>query len=152
MRSGKRASTTRPTSSLRGIILADEDAKQMSAKRIWSTRTAFGAHITVQPDADPVRSPLHDVRQHAHAPPYRRNNAKFLFASFEAYFRTSRSHTQHTHRLGGARRDRTDDLMLAKHALSQLSYGPFPETREITFQVPSPSPRHAWVSGGPGRT
>ena len=24
----------------------------------------------------------------------------------------------------GARRDRTDDLMLAKHALSQLSYGP----------------------------
>src|SRR5271155_21815 len=26
--------------------------------------------------------------------------------------------------IGGARRDRTDDLMLAKHALSQLSYGP----------------------------
>ncbi|CAN0104764.1 unnamed protein product, partial [Phaeothamnion confervicola] len=33
-------------------------------------------------------------------------------------------------RLGGARRDRTDDLMLAKHALSQLSYGP--GRREIT--------------------
>ena len=33
---------------------------------------------------------------------------------------------------GGAERDRTDDLMLAKHALSQLSYSP-------------------WV-GGPGRT
>jgi hypothetical protein len=29
-----------------------------------------------------------------------------------------------TKRIGGARRDRTDDLMLAKHALSQLSYGP----------------------------
>ena len=27
-------------------------------------------------------------------------------------------------RLGGARRSRTDDLMLAKHALYQLSYGP----------------------------
>jgi hypothetical protein len=26
--------------------------------------------------------------------------------------------------VGGARRDRTDDLMLAKHALYQLSYGP----------------------------
>ncbi len=26
--------------------------------------------------------------------------------------------------LGGARRDRTDDLLLAKQALSQLSYGP----------------------------
>src|SRR3712207_5709790 len=28
---------------------------------------------------------------------------------------------------GGARRYRTDDLMLAKHALSQLSYGPLAE-------------------------
>ena len=27
-------------------------------------------------------------------------------------------------KFGGARRDRTDDLMLAKHALYQLSYGP----------------------------
>ena|ERR1700741_502630 len=27
---------------------------------------------------------------------------------------------------GGARRDRTDDLLLAKQALSQLSYGPVP--------------------------
>jgi hypothetical protein len=26
--------------------------------------------------------------------------------------------------VGGARRDRTDDLLLAKQALSQLSYGP----------------------------
>ena len=34
---------------------------------------------------------------------------------------------------GGARRDRTDDLMLAKHALSQLSYGPVPEDECFTF-------------------
>ena len=27
-------------------------------------------------------------------------------------------------KIGGARRDRTDDLLLAKQALSQLSYGP----------------------------
>ena len=33
---------------------------------------------------------------------------------------------------GGARRDRTDDLMLAKHALSQLSYGPVPEDECFT--------------------
>ena len=33
---------------------------------------------------------------------------------------TDREHTW----FGGARRDRTDDLMLAKHALYQLSYGP----------------------------
>ena len=41
------------------------------------------------------------------------------------------------HDIGGARRDRTDDLMLAKHALSQLSYGPEEGERE---------------SGGPGKT
>ena len=29
-----------------------------------------------------------------------------------------------SHASGGARRDRTDDLLLAKQALSQLSYGP----------------------------
>ena len=34
---------------------------------------------------------------------------------------------------GGARRDRTDDLMLAKHALSQLSYGPVPEDESYAF-------------------
>ena len=33
-------------------------------------------------------------------------------------------HPQPKAKRGGARRDRTDDLMLAKHALSQLSYGP----------------------------
>ena len=27
--------------------------------------------------------------------------------------------------IGGARRDRTDDLLRARQALSQLSYGPF---------------------------
>jgi hypothetical protein len=36
-------------------------------------------------------------------------------------------HAQPKAKRGGARRDRTDDLMLAKHALSQLSYGPVPE-------------------------
>src|SRR3954454_1250597 len=39
---------------------------------------------------------------------------------------------------GGARRDGTDDLMLAKHALSQLSYGPVPED-ECLFDQRSPS-------------
>src|SRR5215212_5939957 len=35
---------------------------------------------------------------------------------------------------GGDRRDRTDDLMLAKHALSQLSYGPIWALPEGTRQ------------------
>ena len=36
---------------------------------------------------------------------------------------------------GGARRDRTDDLMLAKHALSQLSYGPRLTARPNPFDA-----------------
>ncbi len=34
---------------------------------------------------------------------------------------------------GGARRDRTDDLLLAKQALSQLSYGPLSTRRSEPF-------------------
>ena len=34
-------------------------------------------------------------------------------------------------KVGGARRDRTDDLLLAKQALSQLSYGPGYEGRAL---------------------
>ena len=45
-------------------------------------------------------------------------------------------------KVGGARRDRTDDLMLAKHALSQLSYGPVPEDECFALDQ----------SGGPGKT
>ncbi len=43
---------------------------------------------------------------------------------------------------GGARRDRTDDLKLAKLALSQLSYGPDPErSSHLALRV---------ETGGPG--
>ena len=43
---------------------------------------------------------------------------------------------------GGARRDRTDDLMLAKHALSQLSYGPvFPRRPVFALWASPDTPR-----------
>ena len=43
---------------------------------------------------------------------------------------------------GGARRDRTDDLMLAKHALYQLSYGPSQSRqRELSFDPRRPGQR-----------
>ena len=54
-------------------------------------------------------------------------------------------------RAGGARRDRTDDLMLAKHALYQLSYGPnLEDWRKLRRAV---GDRHAARRAGrPGQT
>ena len=37
--------------------------------------------------------------------------------------------------VGGARRDRTDDLLNANQALSQLSYGPEADNRAVGHQV-----------------
>ena len=48
---------------------------------------------------------------------------------------------------GGARRDRTDDLLLAKQALSQLSYGPFRRVRGLRTEA-----AEATKVGGPGKT
>jgi hypothetical protein len=45
---------------------------------------------------------------------------------------------------GGADRDRTDDLKLAKLALYQLSYGPVNPGKQIKA--------HSKESGGPGRS
>ena len=39
--------------------------------------------------------------------------------------RITRNGYQTVQKIGGARRDRTDDLLRARQALSQLSYGPF---------------------------
>ena len=50
-----------------------------------------------------------------------------------------------TRQAGGARRDRTDDLLLAKQALSQLSYGP----GSRSSWLPGRSSRRA-KAGGPG--
>jgi hypothetical protein len=44
---------------------------------------------------------------------------------------------------GGARRDRTDDLLLAKQALSQLSYGPFRDQASVVSHQNSESNAHA---------
>ena len=54
----------------------------------------------------------------------------------------------HGCRAGGARRDRTDDLKLAKLALSQLSYGPDPLSEQ---RGGSDFPAHHEQSGGPGK-
>src|SRR5207237_8523726 len=61
--------------------------------------------------------------------------ARFPFGSCVAAPREARRAKR-----GGARRDRTDDLMLAKHALSQLSYGPI-------WAVPEGTRTARWMVG-----
>ena len=52
---------------------------------------------------------------------------------------------------GGARRDRTDDLMLAKHALYRLSYGPPGPEPKPTRPIWVPDPHEPPELVGPGR-
>src|SRR3974390_1524732 len=52
----------------------------------------------------------------------RLRSSSFAAAAFVSTGSPSRS--SEGAKAGGARRDRTDDLLLAKQALSQLSYGP----------------------------
>ena len=62
-------------------------------------------------------------------------------------FSTNLSASSRRHRrrkIGGARRDRTDDLLLAKQALSQLSYGP-PRTRRPDGTATPTIDWWAWV-------
>jgi hypothetical protein len=54
--------------------------------------------------------------------------------------RTGSPSAQHQ---SGARRDRTDDLMLAKHALSQLSYGPRLGEPNRPSHLPQPKAGHS---------
>ena len=100
------------------------------------------------PNSD--RSPLYDVRNPARASCEGRNVRSDVFADDfdETVCRSSIPS-------GGARRDRTDDLMLAKHALSQLSYGPVPEDECFTSVIETvPLSRETALdqSGGPGKT
>lgn len=87
-------------------------------------------HHRLAPSRDPSRTMPYSRCQTATCippdEPAFMENTKQIFADEQ--------HHPHSRELlltgsGGARRDRTDDLMLAKHALSQLSYGP--RSREL---------------------
>ena len=84
------------------------------------------------PNSD--RSSLYDVRYHARRYPSGQRVRSDVSRTTVEFSVIKPS--------GGARRDRTDDLMLAKHALSQLSYGPVPEDECSALDQ----------SGGPGKT
>jgi hypothetical protein len=105
-------SSKRLTKHLRGDPLAGIDVERTGSAR---------SRQPLRPSRCSERSSLHDVRHHA-PPQFPR-----AFSSRESIVRTDTNsflRTSLENPTGGARRDRTDDLLLAKQALSQLSYGP----------------------------
>ena len=77
-------------------------------------RTACAVAFIARPNSD--RSPLYDVRKPAALVTRTRLRNDVIADDV-----VEPTHGQTNQMVGGACRDRTDDLMLAKHALSQLS-------------------------------
>ncbi len=106
-------------------LLRDRTARR-AVKRAIDLGCGVGCSSSLQTTMR-IRSPLHDVRQPASRGSLRPDAIQNRLHGRAISQRDTiawRSTAVSTQRLGGARRDRTDDLMLAKHALSQLSYGP----------------------------
>ena len=116
------ASTDRKTS-----LLRDRPARR-AVKRAYRIWVSDAAHHCVQLRIDllfTMSDNLHRVIED------RRDTNSSSWTSCFGFYEHADRHDQpllHSKSLetwlGGARRDRTDDLLLAKQALSQLSYGP----------------------------
>jgi hypothetical protein len=104
----------------------------MGARSSKSQDNEVLRHAFAIPNSD--RSPLYDVRNPARASCEGQRMRSDVFADddFDQALLDETS-CRSSIPSGGARRDRTDDLMLAKHALSQLSYGPVPEDECFTL-------------------
>ncbi len=89
------------------------------------TTSVFGFPCGI-PDGCSDDLPLHDVKDFAVSRLTPRTGTEYFIKRtirLLSQFRQRPRRIQHL-KNGGARRDRTDDLLLAKQALSQLSYGP----------------------------
>ena len=99
----------------------------------------------------PGISPLHDVKKSAGSP-VRRAETVLLPSSMDAAPAAGTfSAARRKRRIGGARRDRTDDLKLAKLPLSQLSYGPVPSDARVTAGPDTKRPNATAEMVGLGR-
>ena len=123
------ASTDRKTS-----LLRDRPARR-AVKRAYRIWVSDAAHHCVQLRIDllfTMSDNLHRViedRRDTNSSSWTSFEARLAFAEATAgNLRGSRAglptEAAVAAKVGGARRDRTDDLLLAKQALSQLSYGP----------------------------
>ena len=133
----------RKTSVMSGLVRDALAVKQGAAPWIPHCASATGT-----PSGANRQVPLHDVKDHkspiagAMGP---RFGTPSLGTRVAAQNRAAISmRTNHATPAGGARRDRTDDLLLAKQALSQLSYGPGSTTGKWWAWVDSNYRPHAY--------
>ena len=130
------------------------------------THACFAVRST-QGQGDPIRKRTHQFcisqtmmssqvqpGQHSRArlnPSIHDVKARPTEAGVQSVISIARSPRPDGRRLGGARRDRTDDLMLAKHPLYQLSYGPI-RARPMSVIRQDPTSRLFQGDGRPGQT
>jgi hypothetical protein len=126
----------RKTSLLRTVPTAcGQAADKLTPFATFTSRPELGvartnATFTSRPMLGAVL-PLHDVRylpdigQALACLDRHRASSSGLAAERRSAIVISRTSKKLDQPAGGARRDRTDDLLLAKQALSQLSYGPY---------------------------
>ena len=87
---------------------------------------------------DPLRFPGADIRMAC--PLHDEIQRSFPPRTFRSAVWNGRNSLDEAPEVGGARRNRTDDLLLAKQALSQLSYGPRAEWRMGSSEQASARP------------
>jgi hypothetical protein len=114
------------------------------------------------PRGDRIDPSIHDVRFAAAAGAGRKHvfRDRFLLRrGFGGFALDLSCEARRAEQDGGARRVRTDDLMLAKHALYQLSYGPSSKRGRLAGSPvcrgvvdPSVRPRCHTKCGGPRQT
>ena len=124
MRTGLRSNRSTPTHALWYLSLPDNDVFSRSTLKAWGGRVDPSFTMSNQLSADALQLEFccfHSIARGWPAEP-ELAAAEPAFAQWASAWR--RPSSLRRAKAGGARRDRTDDLMLAKHALYQLSYGP----------------------------
>jgi hypothetical protein len=121
LRSGKRADKT-SRAAVTEQRAHEEQGAQWDNTEMWECVSAWPCRSVEPADLSRYseRSSLHDVRYHAFVACLAGKPTSPSCNQLRICFLTDESQIP----TGGARRDRTDDLLLAKQALSQLSYGP----------------------------
>ena len=113
-----------------------------------SSKAPFAMHTSKARPATPIAPlPLHNDKQPSEGQKPECQKPEFLAFWSSDLWSSERGFS----RAGGAERDRTVDLLLAKQALSQLSYGPKPRSEKVMARRIVADRLALKRSGGPGK-